>query len=147
MIFTSSSCLRAAFLLAAVTAGPRLAAAGVETPSYRELWAAEGMVSSGQNGTDYSANPRSLAGLTLLATIPASSAARSGYLVQAQCSAGLTVVLDDAAGQTAATIIALAGAAADGGQGGSLSMAGMPHSGRIRIYSSSATCQMAARAW
>lgn len=147
MIFTSSGCLRAAFLLAAVTAAPRLAAAGVETPSHRELAAAESMVSSGQNGADYSTNPPSLAGLTLLATIPASAAPRSGYLVQAQCSAGLTVVLDDQAGQTAATIVVLAGAAADGAQGGSLSMAGMPHSGRIRIYSSSASCQMAARAW
>lgn len=119
----------------------------VEVPAYRQLGAAEAMASPGQNGADYSANPPSLAGLILLATIPAPSVPRLGYLVQAQCAAGLTVVLDDEEGSLNPTIVMLEGSAVDGGQGGSLSMAGMPHTGRIRIYSVSSSCQMAARSW
>ena len=119
----------------------------VEVPAYRQLGASEAMASPGQSGVDSSANAPSLSGLFLLATIPAPAVPRLGYLIQAQCSAGLTVVLDDQAGSLAPTVIVLAGAAANGGQGASLSMAGMPHSGRIRIYSSSSSCQMAARSW
>src|SRR5438477_12261157 len=97
--------LRAAFLLAALAlpAGlplPLVTAAraqgkSVEVPAYRQLGAGEAMASPGQNGADFSANAPSLAGLTLLATIPAPAAPRLGYLVQAQCTAGLSVVLDD----------------------------------------------------
>jgi hypothetical protein len=150
-------CLRAALLAAAlvVAASLTLGATGaalaqskpVEVPAYRLLGADEVMASPGQNGADYSANPPSLAGLTLLATMQAPSVPRRGYLVQAQCAAGLTVVLDDQGGNLAPTIILLQGSGVDGGQGGSLSMAGMPHTGRIRIYSSSSSCQMAARSW
>jgi hypothetical protein len=141
-------CLRAAFLPAMLIAGTALAQSqSVEVPAYRQLGAEEAMVSPGQLGVDYSTNPPSLAGLTLLATIPAPSMPRLGYLVQAQCIAGLTVVLDDPGGSLTPTIVVLAGSAADGTQGGSLSMAGMPHTGRIRIYSSSSSCQMAARSW
>ena len=50
------------------------------------------------------------------------------------------------AARSPATLV-LAAPAANGGQGGSLDLAGMPHTGRIRIYSSAAGCQMAARAW
>jgi hypothetical protein len=119
----------------------------IDVPTYRQLGAGEPMASPGQNGADYSANPPSLAGLTLLATIPAPAAPRLGYLIQAQCAAGLTVAFDDQAGSLVPTIVVLGGAAANGGQGGSLSLTGEPHTGRIRIYSSSASCQMAARAW
>jgi hypothetical protein len=119
----------------------------VEVPAYRALGASEAMSAPGNNGGDYSANAPSLSGLALLATIPAAAAPRLGYLIQAQCAAGLTIVLDDQAGALAPTIVVLAGPASNGGQGGSLTMAGMPHSGRIRIYSSSALCQMAARSW
>jgi len=119
----------------------------VEVPAYRALGASEAMASPGQNGADYGANALSLAGQTLLATIPAPATPRLGYLVQAQCTAGLTVVLDDQAGSLTPTIVVLAGSAANGGQGGSLDMAGMSHTGRIRIYSSSSSCQMAARSW
>jgi hypothetical protein len=119
----------------------------VDVPQYRHLGAAEAMTEPGLNGSDYSANPPSLAGLTLLATIPAPSVPRLGGIVQAQCTAGLTVVLDDQAGSLTPTIIVLAGAASAGGAGGSLDLAGMPHTGRIRIYSSDTGCQMAARAW
>lgn len=147
MIRTGSR-LGAAFLLLA--AGTHLASAQnkpVEVPQYRQLGAAEAMAAPGNNGSDYSANAASLAGLTLLATIPAPSAPRFGYFIQAQCTAGLTAALDDSAGALAATLVVLAGPAANGGQGGSLTMSGMPHTGRIRIYSSSSSCQMAARAW
>lgn len=100
----------------------------------------------GGSGADYSANAPSLSGLTLLATLPTSKT-RVGFLIQAQCTAGLTVAFDDTAGTLTPTLVVLAGASANGGQGGSLSMVGMPHNGRIRIYSSASGCQMAARAW
>jgi hypothetical protein len=146
-----------AFLLAALAVaasvpvgsnGRALAQAkSVEVPGYRQLGASEPMASPGQSGTDFGANAPSLAGLTLLATIAAPKTPRLGFVIQAQCTAGATVVLDDDAGASTPTMIVLAGPATNGGQGGSLSMAGMPHTGRIRIYSSSAACQMAARSW
>jgi len=146
---------RAGFLLAALVAtagfGLRgIAAAqskGVEMPAYRALGASEVMASPGENGTDFSTHPPSLAGMTLLATIAAPPTPRLGFFIQAQCAAGLTVVFDDPSGSLAPTAVLLAGPASDGGQGASLSMTGMPHTGRIRIYSSSASCQMAARTW
>jgi len=119
----------------------------VEVPAYRQLGASEALASPGQNGADASANAPSLSGLSLLATIPAPATPRLGYLVQAQCTAGLTVVLDDQGATLTPTILVLQGSAANGAQGGSVSMAGMPHTGRIRIYSSSSSCQMAARSW
>jgi len=119
----------------------------VEVPGNRQLGAAEAMASPGQSGADYSANVPSLAGLTLLATIPAPSVPRLGGVIEAQCTAGLLVVLDDQADLLTPTIVVLAGAGANGGQGGSLDLAGMPHTGRIRIYSSSSSCQMAAGSW
>lgn len=142
----------AAFLLLLAFAGEAPAWAqsrSVEVPSYRQLGAAETMSAPGNNGTDYSAHAPSLSGLSLLATIPAATTGspRLGYFIEAECAAGLTVVFDDQAGSMTPTLIVLLGAAADGGQGGALDMVGMPHSGRIRIYSSSAACQMAARIW
>src|SRR5438876_11529193 len=149
--------LRAAFVPAALVVAASLSlgfsstssaqSKSVEVPAYRQLGAAEAMASPGQSGADASANAPSLSGLSLLATIPAPAAPRLGYLVQAQCTAGLTVVLDDPGATPTPTILVLQGAAANGAQGGSLSMAGMPHTGRIRIYSSSSSCQMAARSW
>jgi hypothetical protein len=148
--------LRAAFLIsAAVTAAVPLGAIAiaaaqgksVEVPSYRALGASEAMTSPGQNGGDYSANAGSLSGLNLLATIPAPAVPRLGGIIQAQCTAGLVVVFDDQAGALAPTLIVLAGPTVNGGQGGSLDLAGTPHTGRIRIYSSSSSCQMAARSW
>src|SRR4029077_2423385 len=103
--------------------------------------------SPGNNGTDYSANAGSLSGLTLLATIPAPTVPRLGGIIEAQCTAGVVVTLDDQGAALTPTLIVLAGPAAAGGQGGSLDLAGMPPTGRIRIYSSSASCQMAARTW
>jgi len=119
----------------------------VDVPAYRQLSASEAMASPGAAGSDASANPPSLAGLILLATIPAPANPRRGYFIQSQCIAGLTVVLDDQAGAVAPTIVVLAGAGVNGGQGAALDMMGAPHTGRIRIYSSAATCQMAARSW
>ena len=143
-------CLRAAFVLTLVTgtAGSALAqTARVEAPAYRHLGASEPMTSPGRHGADHSANPPSLGGLTLLVTIPAPSVPRLGYFIQAQCTAGLTVLLDDQAGTLTSTAVVLAGSAAEGGQGASLDMTGISHTGRIRIYSSSPSCQMAARSW
>src|SRR5689334_10119630 len=97
-------------------------AAQIEVPAYRALGAAEAMASPAQSGSDYSANAPSLAGLSLLATIPASTQPRLGYLIQAQCAAGLTIAFDDAAGALAPTLVVLAGPSTNGGQGGSLSM-------------------------
>jgi len=149
--------LRAAFVQAALVVAVSLPlglssnasaqSKSIEVPAYRQLGAAEAMASPGQSGADYRANAGSLSGLTLLATIPAPSVPRLGGVIQAQCTAGLIVVLDDQGGSLAPTLIVLAGPAAGGGQGGSLDLAGMPHTGRIRIYSSAAGCQMAARAW
>ena len=100
----------------------------------------------GNNGVDYSANPLSLSGLTLLATIPA-NAGRLGFFIQAQGTAQLTVAFDDAAGSLTPTIVVLSGAASNGGQGGALDMGGLPHTGRIRIFSTSSSVPVAARAW
>jgi hypothetical protein len=102
--------------------------------------------SGGNNGVDYSANPPSLTGLTLLATIPANTA-RLGYFIQAQGTPALTVALDDAAGSLTPTIVVLSGAASNGAQGASIDMTGLPHSGRVRIFSTSSSAPMAARAW
>lgn len=104
-------------------------------------------IPAGVPGADHSANAGSLSGLTLLATIDTPAVARSGGMVQAQCTAGVVVAFDDEPGTLTPTLIVLAGASVAGGQGGSLDLAGMPHGGRIRIYSSDATCRMAARAW
>lgn len=101
---------------------------------------------SGSNGVDYSANAPSFSGLTLLATIPANTN-RLGYFIQAQGTAALTVVMDDQAGSLTPTVMLLSGAGSNDSQGASLSMSGMPHTGRIRIYSTSSDVQMAARAW
>jgi hypothetical protein len=100
----------------------------------------------GNNGVDYSANPPSLSGLTLLATIPA-NASRLGFFIQAQGTAQLTVAFDDAAGSLTPTIVVLSGAASNGGQGGAGDMGGLPHTGRIRIFSTSSSVPVAARAW
>jgi hypothetical protein len=140
--------LGAAFLL--LVTGTHLAPAqskSVEVPNYRQLGAGEAMAAPGNNGSDYSANAPSLSGLTLLVTIPAPSVPRLGYFIQAQCTAGLTVAFDDTAGSLSPTLVVLAGPSSNGGQGGSLSMNGMPHTGRIRLYSSASNCQIAARAW
>src|SRR5213592_2962056 len=102
---------RAAFFIAALVLAPGgfAHAAQVEVPAYRALGAAEAMASPAQSGSDYSANAPSLSGLTLLATIPAASAPRLGYLIQAQCTAGLTVAFDDASGALAPSLVVLAG--------------------------------------
>jgi hypothetical protein len=145
--------LRAAFSLlafalsAAAVANGTVRAETTAVPAYRMLQAAETMTPPGSAGSDFSANAPSLAGLTLLATIPAPSSPRRGYLIQAQCTAGLAVVFDKDSGGSNPTVIVLAGAPANGGQGGTLDMAGIPHTGKIDIYSSAANCQMAARAW
>jgi hypothetical protein len=100
----------------------------------------------GNNGVDYSANAPSLTCLTLLATIPANTS-RVGFFIEAQGIAGLTVAFDDATGALTPTLVVLGGAGANGGQGGSIDMSGLPHTGRIRIFGASSSVPMAARAW
>jgi hypothetical protein len=102
--------------------------------------------SGGNVGVDYSANAPSLSGLTLLATIPA-NASRLGFFIQAQGTGQLTVAFDDAAGSLTPTIVVLAPAASNGGEGGAIDMGGLPHTGRIRVFSTSSSVPMAARAW
>ena len=92
----------------------------------------------GTTGIDETANRASLAGYTLLQTIPAAVNLRYGLFIQSQCTAGLLVALSDAAG--AITYIALGAAPAAQGQGGSLNLRDMPYSGAIGIYSTSASC-------
>lgn len=130
-------------LLGLAVSGAALAA--VEVPQYRQLGASETMAEPGNAGADFSANAASLSGLTLLATIPAPAAPRAKVEIWANCTAGISVVLDDQAGALAPTIIPIAGPAANGGEGGSYVTT--THTGRVRIYSSSSSCQMAARAW
>ena len=98
------------------------------------------------DGFDYSNHPQSLSGLNLLSTI-AENELRAGFFIQSQDVGQLYVVMDDAAGSLTPTIVILDGAGATGHQGGSISMSGMPHMGRIRLYASSSTYQMAARTW
>lgn len=130
-------------LLAAAASGAALAE--VEVPPYRQLGAQEALTAPGNAGADYSANPPSLSGLVLLATIPAPAVPRAKLEIYANCTAGIVVVLDDQAGASTPTIVPIAGPAADGGQGGGYVTTA--HTGRVRIYSPSASCQMAARAW
>lgn len=101
-------------------------------------------VPAGSTGTTYSANAPALEA-NLLATIPA-DAFRISYFVQNQDVTDLQVVFDDGTGSNV-SIVVLGAAAAAGGGGGSCGMPGMPHTGRIRIFSSSATAKMSARAW
>jgi hypothetical protein len=100
----------------------------------------------GNTGVDYSASAPSLSGLTLLATIPANTS-RLGFFIQAQGTVQLTVAFDDAAGSLRPTIVVLASAASNGGEGGAIDMGGLPHTGRIRVFSTSSSVPMAARAW
>src|SRR5436305_9407886 len=130
-------------LIALAASGAALAE--VEVPQYRQLGAQERLAGPGNAGADYSANPPSLSGLALLATIPAPASPRAKVEIYANCTAGITIVLDDASGALPPTIVPVAGPASNGGQGGSYVMTA--HTGRIRIYSPSAGCQMAARAW
>ncbi|MBV9828523.1 MAG: hypothetical protein JO001_23085 [Alphaproteobacteria bacterium] len=113
--------------MAALGAASSASAQTIDVPGYRQLGATEAMAAPSGNGTDYSANAPSLSGMTLLATIPAPVVPRRGYFIQAQCAAGLTVLFDDQVGTLAPTSLVLAGASAGGGQGASVTMAGMPH--------------------
>lgn len=109
---------------------------------------------AGANNTDASSASPSLAGLNLLGTL-AATPGRRGFIVQAQDSAancstgggaqGLIAAFDDGAGGTV-TVLSIGYTAAKGGQGGSISMDGMPHTGRIRYYGT-AGCQVGAAQW
>jgi hypothetical protein len=98
------------------------------------------------DGVDYSANPPSLSGKTLFQTIPANKS-RRGFFIQNQDATGTVyAVFDDQAGSLTQSIIAL-GPGTSGLQGGSVTMGGMPHTGRIRIYGDAGTTKIGARVW
>lgn len=83
------------------------------------------------NADDYSANPGSVAGLTLLATVPA-TASRVAVEVQNQSAGTITVVRDDgtgAAGTVSMILLAGAGAGAQGGGWSSTTF-----KGRLLVY-------------
>lgn len=118
-----------------------------QVPAYQPIRGTELMTPPGSAGTDYSANQPTLDGLTLLNTIPDEIVKpRRGYVIQAQCLAGMVIVFDTSAGGPFTAFI-LSGGLGDGNQGASLDSSSMPHSGRIRIYSSNPSCQFAARTW
>ena len=85
---------------------------------------------SGSFGTDHSANPPSLGGLNLLATVNA-NAKRNAVGVQNQSTATLTLVRDDGAGNNT-TVLILAPAAAAGAQGSDWTS--LSFKGRLRIF-------------
>ncbi|HZT90287.1 MAG TPA: hypothetical protein VFA12_20270 [Stellaceae bacterium] len=91
---------------------------------------------SGINGSDYSVNPPSLSGLTLLTTIPAAGGHRLGYLIVVSSSVAYYVTLDDGTDTGTnctpgkCTILPLG----LNGIGSWMDMAGMPHTGRIRVF-------------
>ena len=93
------------------------------------------------DGTDWSWNAPSVAGMTLIGTIP-ESLSRAYVEVMVNCAAGAIVAVDDAKGKTAPTYYPIAG---NSGQGGSWSS--RHHTGRVRIFSVSPTCQIAGREW
>lgn len=100
------------------------------------------------DGVDYSANAPAIPGaLSLLSTVP-QSLGRRGYFIENQDAAdNVYVVYDDAAGSLTPTVLVLAHAATAGTQGGSITMTGLPHTGRIRIYGDHSTTKMTARVW
>lgn len=102
-------------------------------------------VPASSSGVDYSINAQSLAGLTLVQTIPIDQR-RLGYFVQNQDINKVYVVFDRDASDTGSVAI-LAAASALGEPGGYIDMQAMPHSGRMRVYCSAATPRIAARAW
>lgn len=109
--------------------------------------------STGNYGTDYSVNRPALTALNLLTTIPAlpTPGQFRRFEADCNCTAGMFVVLDDGtdtgtnctAGKC--TIVPIAGGASNGVQGGTYT--NEIHTGRVRIYSSSATCQVAVRSY
>lgn len=119
--------------------------ASVKVPTNRLLEATEPMAAPGNSGIDGSVNPPSLGGLTLLKTIAAPTTPRSRIEIMPSCTEGASVVVDDQAAALTATIYPISGPATAGGQGGEWVTS--THTGRIRVYSSNANCQVAIRVW
>lgn len=89
-------------------------------------------VASGSTGTDFSANAATIpmAGLVLLATVPATPT-RAAVEIQNQSAGTLQVVRDDGAGGNQTSILIASGGSA-GSQGGGWSS--NTFKGRIRVY-------------
>lgn len=105
------------------------------------LWAANGGTSGGSVGTDYSANVPSLAGLTLLSTVPV-NASRNQIIVQNQSLDTLTLVQDNGSGGSPSYTI-LNPSFSAGAQGGAWS--DNYFRGRLRVYSSGSSSQISVR--
>lgn len=103
------------------------------------------VVAEGSNGTDYSANAAAIpiGGYVLLATVPALSS-RNAVEIQNQSNLQIQLVLDDGSGGNTGSILLAGGSAADT-QGGAWSSE--YHKGRVRIYGSSSSQQVFARAY
>jgi hypothetical protein len=111
------------------------------------------MTTAGGNGTDYSPNQESvsfgsgpsytpsIAGQTLIATIPANPGRHNCQIMNRSAGAQL-VVFDDGAGASP-TVFSLASGGTAGGQGGS--MACDEHKGRVSVFSGSSTDKVAVR--
>lgn len=97
-------------------------------------------------GKDFSANPISLAGKSLLATIPVNYS-RAGYMIQNNDGTDTAYASFDDGASGTATIFALAPAPVASGMGGEIDWMGLPHAGRILIYGDHATTKVAAREW
>lgn len=99
---------------------------------------------SGSTGTDWSANPSAIPidGYELLTTIPA-NANRNYVEVQNQSEHVVQIVRDDGTGGNQTTILLAPGSTSDAGQQGAGWSSGT-FQGRIKIYSSSASDQVAA---
>jgi len=87
-------------------------------------------------GSEYGASAPGV-GYTLLSTIPAGR--RHGYVIQAQCTAGLLVSFEEAL--SGPSYLSLAGPSVAGGHGGSVSMSGIPYDGVIKVFSTDAACR------
>lgn len=91
---------------------------------------------AGNNGTDRSANPISVSGMTLITTVPANPS-RVKLVILIACAAGAVIDEDDGSG-SGGTYTPVAGGAADGQQGGQYVTTS--HLGRVRVYSTNASC-------
>jgi hypothetical protein len=100
---------------------------------------------AGNSGADRSWNAPSLTGLSLIGTVPANTS-RIGVEIMVSCKAGAIVALDDATGAITATLVAISGPGRDGDQGGVWYDYGH-HTGRVRVFSINAACQVSGREW
>lgn len=96
---------------------------------------------AGNLGTDRSANPVSIGGLTLVNTV-APNPSRVRLVISINCTAGAVIREDDGVGGTS-TYTPADGGIADGKQGDQYVTTS--HLGQVRVYSSNASCSTPGR--